>query len=127
MQAALRRLEKQGHAVEMIRRVLAAFPAALPAGLPPEAANLVSSESPAPPIPSPSPGFSTLVEPLTPRELEVLALLREPLSIKQIAQKLYISHATARRHTINIYAKLGVNRRWNAVAKAEELNLLPPR
>ena len=75
----------------------------------------------------PSPGISTLVEPLTPRELEVLTLLRGPLSIKEIAGKLHISYATAKRHTINIYGKLGVNQRWDAVARAEELNILPPR
>jgi ATP/maltotriose-dependent transcriptional regulator MalT len=49
------------------------------------------------------------------------------LSIKEIANKLKISYATAKGHTINIYAKLGVNRRWVAVARAEELNILPPR
>jgi ATP/maltotriose-dependent transcriptional regulator MalT len=57
----------------------------------------------------------------------VLTFLRGPLSIKEIALKLNISYATAKRHTINIYGKLGVDQRWNAVAKAEELNLLPPR
>jgi LuxR family maltose regulon positive regulatory protein len=49
------------------------------------------------------------------------------LSIKEIASKLNILPATARRHTVNIYGKLGVNKRWNAVARAEELNILPPR
>ena len=58
---------------------------------------------------------------------EVLALLRGPASIKEIAQKLHISYATAKRHTINIYGKLDVNQRWEAVAKAEELNILPAR
>jgi LuxR family maltose regulon positive regulatory protein len=71
--------------------------------------------------------ISTLVEPLTRRELEVLTLLRGPASIKEIAQKLNISHATAKDHSIKIYSKLGVNRRWDAVARAEELNILPPR
>ena len=127
MQKMLHQLEEQGPSGVMIQRILAGFPAALPAALPAEVANLASGESPAPPRHSPSPGNSTLAEPLTPRELEVLALLREPLSIKEIAHKLYITHATAKRHTINIYGKLGVNRRWKAVAKAEELNLLPPR
>ena len=51
--------------------------------------------------------------------------MRGPLSIKEIALQLHISYATAKRHTINIYAKLGVNQRWNAVARAEELNILP--
>jgi LuxR family maltose regulon positive regulatory protein len=69
----------------------------------------------------------SLPEPLTPREFEILTLLRGPLNIKEIALQLHISHATAKRHTINIYAKLGVSQRWSAVARAEELNLLPPR
>jgi ATP/maltotriose-dependent transcriptional regulator MalT len=49
--------------------------------------------------------------------------LREPSSIKEIAQKLNISYATAKDHTIRIYAKLGVNRRAAAISKAEELKL----
>jgi LuxR family maltose regulon positive regulatory protein len=68
-----------------------------------------------------------LPEPLTPREIEVLTLLRGPLSIKEIAAELSISYATAKRHTINVYGKLGVRQRWSAVARAEELDLLPPR
>jgi LuxR family maltose regulon positive regulatory protein len=113
MQAMLRRLVKQDHPPEMIRRIMAAFPE--------DEKNLVRSAH------YPSPGNLSLVEPLTPRELEVLTLLRGPLSIKEIALELNISHATARRHTINIYAKLGVNQRWNAVVRAEELHILPPR
>jgi LuxR family maltose regulon positive regulatory protein len=72
----------------------------------------------------PSPTAQLLVEPLTRRELEVLALLRGASSIKEIAQKLNISYGTAKEHTINIYAKLGVNKRWAAVERAEELNIL---
>jgi LuxR family maltose regulon positive regulatory protein len=68
-----------------------------------------------------------LVEPLTMREREVLALLREPLSGKEIAHRLYISPATFKRHSSNIYGKLGVHSRWDAVAMAESLGLLPPR
>ena len=118
MQEMLRRLAQQGHSVEMIGRILAAFPE--------DDKNLPGSASP-PAERQLSPGISTLAEPLTPRELEVLTLLRGPLSIKEIALKLNISYATAKRHTINIYGKLGVNQRWNAVARAEELNILPPR
>ena len=119
MQAMLRRLVSQGHSVETIHRILAAFPA--------DDKNVASSESLAQPAPGTTLGISTLAEPLTRRELEVLALLRGPSSIKEIAQKLSISYATAKDHTIKIYGKLGVNRRWDAVARAEELNILPPR
>jgi LuxR family maltose regulon positive regulatory protein len=116
MQALLRRLASQGHLVETINRILAAFPV--------DDKKRVGSESLAR---QPSPDISTVAEPLTRRELEVLALLRGPSSIKEIAQLLNISYGTAKGHTINLYAKLGVNRRWDAVARAEELNILPPR
>ena len=68
-----------------------------------------------------------LVEPLTMRELEILMLLREPMSGKEIARKLVISVATLKRHTSNIYGKLGVHSRWDAVASAEVLGMLPRR
>ena len=51
----------------------------------------------------------------------MLALLREPLSNKEIARRLNVSTVTVKRHTVNIYSKLGVNRRWDAVAKAAAL------
>ena len=119
MQVMLRRLVKQGHWVEMINRILAAFPE--------DNKSLVKGESPASPKPYQASGASVLAEPLTPRELEVLSLLRGPLSIKEIALELNLSYTTVKSHTNNIYGKLGVNRRWNAVARAEELNILPPR
>jgi len=116
MQAMLRRLIGQGYSAEAINPILAAFPEV--------DKTQVGGAGLAHP---PSPAISTLAEPLTRRELEVLALLQGPASIKEIALKLNTSYATARRHTINIYAKLGVNRRLDAVARAEELNILPPR
>ncbi len=118
MQAMLRRLASQGHLVETIHRILAAFPE--------DNENAARSESVAA-APRRDLGILPLAEPLTRRELEVLALLRGPSSTKEIAQILHISYATAKDHTIRIYGKLGVNRRWDAVAKAEELNILPPR
>ena len=119
MQAMLQRLVEQEHSVETIQRILAAFPE--------EKDYQVSIESSKLPTSHPSLGNSTLAEPLTPRELDVLTLLRGPTSIKEIALELNISYSTTRRHTINLYGKLGVHQRWNAVAKAEELNILPPR
>jgi len=119
MQMLLRRLVGQVHSVEMIQCILVAFPK--------DEKDLTGSENPAQPAPRPSLANSTLIDPLTQRELEVLAYLQGPLSIKEIAQKLNIASATAKGHTINIYAKLGVKRRWEAVTRAEELNILSPR
>ena len=71
-------------------------------------------------------GRQPLVEPLSPRELEILMLLRDPMSAKEIAHKLCISYQTVKRHTSNIYGKLAVGKRWDAVTKAEALGILPP-
>jgi len=65
-----------------------------------------------------------LDESLTNRELEILALLAQRLSNKEIAEKLFISPATVKRHTINIYQKLNVNSRQEAAAKARVLGIL---
>ena len=63
------------------------------------------------------------VEPLTERELEVLALLRERLSNKEIARVLCLSPMTVKRYTVNRYGRLGVNKRWDAVVEAEALGI----
>ena len=68
-----------------------------------------------------------LLDPLTSRELEVLALLPERLSTKEIAHRLGLAPTTVKRHTANLYGKLGVNKRWDAVIKAEALGILPHR
>jgi LuxR family maltose regulon positive regulatory protein len=69
---------------------------------------------------------SLLVEPLTPRELDVLALLAQGLTNKEIAQRLVISPGTVRQHAHNLYQKLQVNNRLQAVAKASDLGILSP-
>ena len=65
-----------------------------------------------------------LIEPLTDREHEVLALLAQRLSNKEIAQALVISPQTVKRHATNLYQKLQVGGRREAVAKATRLGLL---
>ena len=65
-----------------------------------------------------------LVEPLSERELGVLRLLGSDLDGPAIARELVVSLNTLRTHTRNIYAKLGVNSRREAVRQAVELNLL---
>jgi LuxR family maltose regulon positive regulatory protein len=67
---------------------------------------------------------STMVEPLSDRELEVLKLLGTELSGPEIARRLNVSLNTVRTHTKNIYSKLGANNRRAAIRRAEELELL---
>ena len=66
-----------------------------------------------------------MVEPLTERELEVLALLSRHLTNKEIAEELVVSPSTVKTHTLNIYRKLDVRGRQQAVARAQELGILP--
>ncbi len=121
MKGLLARLAGQSSAPEPIRRILAAFPGSGPRAL--------TGRVQAPPArrERPTNGAPALVEPLTPRELEILTLLREPLPPKEIARQLDISYLTVKRHTVNLYGKLGVNTRWDAVNRAVELGILPPR
>ncbi len=82
------------------------------------------------PQPKPAPGEaighkeSSLSEPLSERELDVLRLLRSELSGPEIAKQLVVSLNTLRTHTKNIFNKLEVNNRRAAVRRAEELDLL---
>jgi LuxR family maltose regulon positive regulatory protein len=64
------------------------------------------------------------VEPLSPRELEVLRLFRTELSGPEIARELVVGLSTVRTHTKSIYSKLNVNSRRAAVRRAEELGLI---
>jgi LuxR family maltose regulon positive regulatory protein len=66
-----------------------------------------------------------LVEPLSPRELEVLRLLADGRSNQAIAAELVISLDTVKRHLSHLFSKLEVANRTQAVARARELGLLP--
>jgi LuxR family maltose regulon positive regulatory protein len=66
----------------------------------------------------------SLPEPLTNRELEILAMLARRQAYKEIATALTISPDTVKTHVSNIYRKLDANRRQEAVARARSLNLL---
>ena len=65
-----------------------------------------------------------LIEPLRERELEVLHLIAEGLTNRQIASRLFLSINTIKVYTRNINSKLGVNSRTQAVAKARSLEIL---
>jgi LuxR family maltose regulon positive regulatory protein len=66
----------------------------------------------------------TLADPLTERELEILHLLAEGLSNKEIGDRLVVAPSTVKQHLKNIYGKLGVHSRTQAVARGRELALL---
>ena len=84
--------------------------------------NLIDTDT-RPDGPNHSPS-SLLVDPLSDRELEVLHLMAQDLSYKEIADQIMVSLNTVRTHVKNIYSKLMVHKRSQAVAKARELNLL---
>ncbi len=109
MAALLQRLARRESGSEYIAHILRAFPAFPP-------------PFPSPTRPAPQ---ATLIEPLTWREQEVLALLAQRLSGKEIAQRLTLSEATVKRHCANIYQKLAVSGRREAVSAAVGLGLLP--
>ncbi len=86
-----------------------------------EPARLASGDS----LPAqPPPPQQELIEPLTQREIEVLTLLAQGMTNQQIAQRMIVSIGTVKSHNHSIFAKLGVNNRTLAVARAREMKLL---
>jgi LuxR family transcriptional regulator, maltose regulon positive regulatory protein len=102
----LRRMQEQGGRIHpYLHTLLAAF--ARQADLQPASVTPPPSE-----------------EPLSEREREVLRLIAEGLSNQQLAARLYLSPHTIKVHTRNIYGKLDVTSRTQAVAKARALGIL---
>jgi LuxR family maltose regulon positive regulatory protein len=93
------------------RRLLAGFDSPVPAG---EREPLRNPDSPA----------QSLIESLSPRELEVLHLIAQGLSNHQIGERLFLALSTVKGHNRVIFGKLGVQRRTEAVARARKLGLL---
>ncbi len=77
-------------------------------------------------VPFPPSAFSPqpLIEPLSDRELEVLRLIVEGYSNQEIANRLVVALSTVKTHINNLYGKLGVQSRTQAVARARALGLL---
>jgi LuxR family maltose regulon positive regulatory protein len=113
MAALLSQMQPDQRLSEYIARILDAFPAQQT----PTKAQIVDRR----------PTIDKLVEPLTHRELQVLELLREYLTNKEIAAQLVISPGTVKSHTIRIYQKLDVKGRHQAVERAIDLGILGPR
>lgn len=89
----------------------------------PHSSNLPPHNGPLPDGPLPD---GPLPERLTPREEEVLAYLSQRLTDKEIAQVMVVSTTTVRTHIDNIFAKLSVTHRRDAVARARHFGLIPP-
>jgi LuxR family maltose regulon positive regulatory protein len=95
-------------------------------GIAPEyAGKLLSAFPAAEPATKPRQPQVEMIEPLSEREIEVLQLIAEGLSNREIAQKLFLSVNTVKVHTYNIYGKLSVHSRTQAVAQARALGILP--
>jgi LuxR family maltose regulon positive regulatory protein len=105
MATLLQAMTTQGDAPAYVRRLLVAL------GLPQDTTRVDQG----------------LIDPLSPRELDVLRLLGTHLDGPDIARQLFVSLNTVRTHTKNIYAKLGVNNRRSAVRRGEELDLMSAR
>jgi LuxR family maltose regulon positive regulatory protein len=101
------------------RRIAPAYVAKLLAASPGGLGEPVSSEREVKPSPS-----QPLIEPLSDREKEVLRLMAGGLSNPEIASELFVAVSTIQTHCKNIYGKLGVHRRWDAVRRAQELGLI---
>jgi LuxR family maltose regulon positive regulatory protein len=99
-----------GVAPEYARRLLAAFPVA-------DTGQTVES--------SDQSSRDEMVEPLSGRELEVLQLIAEGLTNREIAASLFLSTHTVKAHARNIYGKLNVHSRTQAVARSQAMGLLP--
>jgi LuxR family maltose regulon positive regulatory protein len=99
-----------GIAAAYVQRLLAAFPKVEPEQVGPPTAQIPDS---------------ALIEPLSDRELEVLRLIAEGLTNREIASRLYLALNTVKAHSSNIYGKLNVHSRTQAIARAQVLGLLP--
>ena len=62
---------------------------------------------------------------LTPRELEILGLIAQGLSNREIAERVFVSENTVKTHSSRVFDKLGARRRTQAVRRGKELRLIP--
>ena len=62
---------------------------------------------------------------ITPRELEILELIAQGMSNREIAEKLFVSENTVKTHSSRVFDKLGAKRRTQAVQMGKEFGLLP--
>ena len=121
MAALLQEAHTRGIVTNYVTKLLAAFPEQTPRHGDKEMGNLSEVSV------SVSPGVrvsQSLVEPLSEREREVLRLVAAGLSNQEIAARLIVGVSTVKKHINNIFGKLAVRSRTQALARARELNLL---
>jgi len=114
------RLERAANDLQRAQRMIAGFPD--PGRLPAIAAAVEQDLATA----RANPGNLDMVEEPSAAELAVLRGLASGLSRREIGERLYISLNTVKTHTRELYRKLGVTSRADAVARAEALGLLEP-
>jgi LuxR family maltose regulon positive regulatory protein len=117
MATMLQAAHARGIAPDYVARLLAAFPERDTETRRQEAKE-IGSLSPSLPI------SLSLAEPLSQRELEVLHLISQGLSNREISERLFLALDTVKGHNQKIFSKLQVQRRTEAVARARELGLL---
>ena len=106
--------------ISYIDKLLAAFapPAAMPQS---KTLALAPERSAGAGVSKPNP---TMLEPLSHRELEILQLIAQGLSNREISKRLFLALNTVKGHNQKIYSKLQVQSRTEAIARARELDLL---
>lgn len=114
----LERVVQHSNNANYIEKIQAAFKRGT-SGMASDAKNEISVE----PSPVSVPPIDMLG--LTRREIEILRLLDEGLSNKEIASKIFLSTETIKKHLYNSYQKIGVHGRVNALTKVREMGLLP--
>ncbi|MHC4165622.1 MAG: LuxR C-terminal-related transcriptional regulator [Planctomycetota bacterium] len=113
----LRQLAKQQKNRDFVRQLQVAFRH--------EAVSSVDDASDSQAANEPPTGSEALPDPLSKREFEVLSLLAQGLSNKEIASETFLSPETIKKHVYNIYQKLHVHSRISAIEKARELGIIP--
>ncbi len=116
----LQKTESDPSRLTFIREILSAFPKSILLQASAGKAQLDGAET------SDQHDVFPLVEMLSSRELEVLTLIASGDSNKTIAEKLFISVSAVKKHTSNIFSKLNVNSRTQAIVAARQHGLLPP-
>ena len=112
-----------GHLKPYVTKLLAAFPT-VPSTSRDLSISNQQSKTPALHQVQRGASVSNLIEPLSERELEVLRLIADGLSNREISERLIVGAGTVKTHINNLYRKLDVNSRTQALHRARELNLL---